>query len=171
MDRLGRFVGELITIDGKVGVICGKGLINGWRRGEGNSYQEFNPCNARTIFTPVNKDSHYRFAWKDGSTVYAKIISGRGLIPANDYVAHTDARIGAKRKMSFISREIAGGLVGRIISYEFEQPAIMKRITTPVGSKPFEEIQKIYPEQNLDYREMKFYEGLINFAIKEQVDD
>ncbi|MBI5064891.1 hypothetical protein HZA97_01520 [Candidatus Woesearchaeota archaeon] len=110
MDRIGRFVGEQITIDGIEGLIYGV-AEDGWFRIPPHSHF---------------KDSHYRFIWKEGNKIGEMIVSGKGLIPAEDYVPHDDSVRGVTRRMSFKTRE-RPGLVGRVMMYEFEvRPAVLK---------------------------------------------
>ena len=168
MDAIGRFVGEPIKIDGIEGVIYGEHKINGWRHGEGNNNQIYNPCRAREIPISFFKDSHYRFIWIEGNTLCEKIISARGLIPAEDDKPH-DKKIKdiiIPRKRSFKTRERYGGLVGRITKYQIETAAVIKIRTENASGIKSEETIVVYPEQDKIYQKIKKYEEFIKNSEK-----
>ena len=173
MDAIGRFVGEPVIIDGIEGVIYGEHKINGWRHGEGNNNQIYNPCRAREIPISFFKDSHYRFIWAEDNAIYEKIISARGLIPAEDDTPHykmikeDKEYIIIPRKRSFKTRERQGGLVGRITKYEIETPAAVIKIRNENASGiKSEETLVVYPERDKTYQTIKKYEEFIKNSEK-----
>ena len=104
MDRLCRFTEKPITIDEKVGLLLMP--IEMWRAGYGKHPWRYTAkYNAQIFF----KDSHYRFVWREGDTIYEKVVSGNALRPAKG-----DAPHGARRLRTIEGR----GILGRIEEYK-----------------------------------------------------
>ncbi|MBS3158157.1 hypothetical protein J4206_02630 [Candidatus Woesearchaeota archaeon] len=109
MDRLCRFIGKPITIDGKDGILVPPiEFIK-----IGHRYE------TRYNGSPDYKDSHYRFIWREYGgkcdVIVEKIVSANTLRPAEEDEPHGHRRL----------RTIEGtGIVGRIQRSYIEQPML-----------------------------------------------
>jgi hypothetical protein len=100
MDRLCRFKGAKISIDGIEGEIIGP------KSRTGPKYL----FTAEYAGTVPDGDSHYRFVWKEGEQLHARIISGKSLSCAPDDNPH-----GYRR---FVFHDPGFGIVGTIEQYD-----------------------------------------------------
>lgn len=91
MDRLSRFYGKQVTVDGVVGTFV----------------HHDTPHNIWDARLP---DSHVRFASPDGKNIRTLVVSGRALRPAADDVPHGNR--------SFTFQNPNAGLVGTVEIYE-----------------------------------------------------